>query len=91
VTTTANVVVTVNRVNARTGPGLDYPIVTLIENGAEIPIVGQLNDGTWWQICCIEGREAPLWVFGETVDVQGDAADVPVVPIPPLPTATPAP
>lgn len=86
-----SVIVRVNRVNARTGPGLDYPVVTLVENGTEIPIVGRLNDGSWWQICCVEGRETPLWVYGETVDVRGDVDNVPVEPPPPLPTATPAP
>ncbi len=75
------------RLNARTGPSTNYPTVTVLEAGETFDLIGRLNDGTWWQICCINGD--PAWVIAEGVELWGNANLAPVVEIPPLPTSEP--
>ncbi|MEZ4643498.1 MAG: SH3 domain-containing protein [Chloroflexota bacterium] len=84
---TPQVAILASRLNVRSGPSVDYPIVGLIEEGGVYDLVGRLNDGTWWQLCCLEDNETG-WVINEGVEVWGDVELVPVVAVPPLPTST---
>ncbi len=63
-------------VNARTGPGTDFAVVEMVEQGQELEVVGKNPAGTWWQICCVDGQTA--WIIGEYVDIAGPADAVPV-------------
>lgn len=77
------------RVNVRSGPGTDFPVLGQVLQGQRLEIVGRDPDGTWWQICCFEGQTA--WLAGEVVRAEGPletvalAADLPT----PTPEATP--
>ena len=73
-----------DRLNIRTGPSTDYPIATLVEAGEIFDVIGRLRDGSWWQICCINGN--PAWLIAEAVDIWGIQNLVPIVEVPPLPT-----
>ncbi|MEZ4674988.1 MAG: hypothetical protein R2932_12175 [Caldilineaceae bacterium] len=63
-------------VNARGGPGTEYPIVTTLERGQEFDIVGKNADGTWWRFCCVD--DEPAWVIDELADADGAVDGVPV-------------
>ncbi|MBK9055878.1 MAG: hypothetical protein IPL78_34755 [Chloroflexi bacterium] len=78
------------RLNVRSGPGVIYPVLAVVEQGVEYEIVASYQDGLWWQICCINNRNG--WVIGESVTVYGDTSTIPqAVNIPPTPTFTPQP
>jgi SH3-like domain-containing protein len=89
ITTTdpVQLLVTVPRLNVRTGPGVAYPVLELADEGAVLQAIGRLRDNSWWQVCCTSNGAAG-WVYSQSVEVQqGDANSVPiVVDIPPVPT-----
>jgi uncharacterized protein YraI len=80
-------------VNVRSGPGLDYPVVDLLQANTASTILGKNAAGDWWEIELASGRG---WVFAQLVTTEGDVQTVAVaanIPTPP-PTAeqpTPAP
>lgn len=77
-------VVNVSRLNIRGGPSTDYPIIAIVEENQALDIVGQLDAGGWWQICCVNEGEIG-WVLAATVNVEGDTTNVPQAILPPLP------
>ncbi|MCA9973223.1 MAG: SH3 domain-containing protein, partial [Anaerolineales bacterium] len=79
------VVVEVERLNVRGGPSVDYPVLALVAAGTVFEIGGRLNDGTWWEVCCLDDGGSG-WVIAESVTVWGVTDGVPVVEVPPLPT-----
>ncbi len=88
-------VVNSDLVNVRTGPGTDQPIVATITNGQAIDLIGQNQEGDWWQVCCVDGQTG--WVFYAYMTAQGATDALPVVgeapqpapTTPPPPTAAP--
>lgn len=77
-------VVNVDRLNVRSGPGVDYDLVATIDEGETVELTGRLINGSWWQICCMLGESG--WVIGEAVDLPADAENlVPVIENIPLP------
>lgn len=62
-------VVNTDLVNARTGPGTDFTIVTILGRGEEFKISGRDVTGKWWRVCCIEGEDA--WIVTDFVDTDG--------------------
>jgi hypothetical protein len=64
-------------VNARSGPGTEFDIISEVKRGDEFDIVGVNPAHDWWQICCIEDAQA--WVTSEFVDTIGLVDSVPVV------------
>ncbi len=81
------VIVQAERLNVRTGPSTEYPAITVVEAGSTFDVIGRLNDGTWWQICCV--ADEPAWVIAAGVELWGLVDLVPVVEVPPLPTPEP--
>lgn len=89
------VVVSNPRVNVRSGPGADYPVLGQVLQGQRLEITGRDADGQWWQICCYEGQI--VWIADEVVSAEGPldtvalAADLPTpTPAEPVPTASAA-
>ena len=83
-----SVVVNVERLNVRSGPSTDYPILLLAEEGTQFTAVGSVSAQDWWQVCCVNGELA--WVVAEAVTFVGDETAVPpAIDIPPAPTAEP--
>ena len=78
--------VTTDSVNLRSGPGTNYALQGQLTQGQTATVVGKSADGTWWQI---EAAGTTAWVFGELVQANAAAANVPVVKAPVLPTASP--
>lgn len=88
--------VTTFRLNVRSGPGLNFDILTKIDRGQTYPVLGRNADSSWWEIQVgniIGWVSAPFVSVtnGQTVPV-GDGQIVDVIPdqptIPGGPTAT---
>ncbi len=78
--------------NLRTGPDTAYQKVgELRATGVNAAAVkGKSANGQWWQIEFADAPGGVAWVFGQLVDLTGDAGAVPVAAAPPLPTAVAA-
>jgi uncharacterized protein YraI len=80
-----------NALNIRSGPGVDYNLVSAIQSGETLSIVGKNNEGDWWEVALANSQVG--WVYGQLVEISGNTAAVAVaanIP-PPPPTATAAP
>jgi hypothetical protein len=75
----------------RTGPGPEYPLVAQLGPNIPIAIISRNPQGTWYQICCVNGFS--VWVAASHVRVVNDSSASPLVvaqgPPPPTPTFTP--
>ncbi len=87
VTPTPYVVVAAGLVSLRSGPGVEYPLVAQL--GPEIPvaIVGRNPEGTWYQICCVNGGS--VWVAAAHIQTGNDPSDVRLILAETPPTSTP--
>lgn len=85
-------VVTKEQANVRQGPGVAYPVVTRLDGGIEVTVVGRNQAGDWWKVCCVNG--ADVWISDALVQAEGPlwtVAEVVNVPPPPPPPPTTAP
>jgi uncharacterized protein YraI len=73
----------------RSGPGMDYPVLGYLSQGQSFPIECRNEANTWWLIRL--NNQLTCWVFGELVDVTGDASQAPVCQAPPPPITLTAP
>lgn len=93
-------------VNIRSGPGINFPIIGLAQNGDKGEIIGRSADNRWWATPVFSAPGGIGWVSADHV-IATNAENVPVIevappvivvptaaatptPVPP-PTATPAP
>lgn len=77
----------------RSGPGLVFPKVGVVQQGQEFGVTGANGSGTWWQICCLEADKKG-WVRVDLVEITGPLNEVAVITVPtptPRPTATATP
>jgi len=92
-TPAAQVRITSESANVRSGPGLVFPVIGSVRQGETYNVTGVNPSGTWWRICCLSG-EKEGWVRSDLVSISGDLNTIPVIVIPtptPRPTATPTP
>ena len=54
-------------VNVRTGPGTDYPIIGIAEQGTEGLVVGKSEDGKWWVAAAPSAPNEHGWVAADYV------------------------
>ena len=89
-TTTPFIIVESGLVSLRTGPGVEYPLVAQLGPRIPIAIIGQSPEGTWFQLCCVNGGN--VWVASTHVTAVNDPSGVPLTtgdpPPPPTPTPT---
>jgi len=88
-TPTPFIVVESGLVSLRTGPGVEYPLVGQLGPGVPIALVGRTSEGTWHQVCCVNGQT--VWVASTHVRVVNDPIRVALVGAnqsPPAPTPT---
>ncbi|MFV1948563.1 MAG: Ig-like domain-containing protein [Anaerolineales bacterium] len=80
--------------NCRSGPSLEYDILSSLIEGQVAEITGRSVDGNWWQIDPGIGGEI-CWIAGYIVETSGYLGGIAVVAAPPLPvkiiTQTPTP
>ncbi len=77
----------------RSGPGLVFPKIGVVQQGQEFGVDGVNESGTWWQICCLEESKKG-WVRGDLIEISGPLNEVAVITVPtptPRPTATATP
>jgi SH3-like domain-containing protein len=73
-------------VNVRSGPGTTYGLVGTANLGEVFEIKGRNADGSWYQICCINGQQG--WVNAELTDEDNEElAPVVAAPAAPQPVA----
>lgn len=75
-------------VNARSGPGTDYPIVGSLRQGETYEVTGRNQAGDWWQFTL---KDQPAWVKAALVRAGDQTSSVPLVVPSPPPTAPPRP
>lgn len=90
---TPHITISADLVNVRTGPGVNYPIVTRVQKGESFDILARSNDQpAWYEICCV-GDSQTAWVRSDLVEsnvVVEKIALATDIPTPP-PAPTPAP
>jgi PKD repeat protein/uncharacterized protein YraI len=86
----APVALALSNVSVRSGPGEDYPVIGILPAGGSAAIVGRTAAGDWWQLQGANIQDGQGWAPADRVQAQ-NAAAVPVVTPPPMPTATPTP
>ena len=72
------------RINVRSGPGANNPVISLAAAGQQYVITGRNEAGDWWQI---DKNGQIGWVFGDlvnAVDVRGVQVAVIKFPSPPM-------
>jgi hypothetical protein len=69
--------------NCRTGPGVNYELVTQIQPGFSVEIVGYYPPSHW----LVSTDAGPCWVAGEFVTPSGSVSAIPTVTAPPTPKA----
>jgi hypothetical protein len=62
----------------RIGPGLTYPIMGTVPEGAVVVVAGRNEDDAWIQIIYPPGSELRGWVPAEQLQVTGDIALLPI-------------
>ena len=72
--------VAVDALNLRGGPGTGYAVLDVLRSGASGTVTGRDATGTWYQVKLPDGKTG--WVYGEFVQVSGDASKAPVVAAP---------
>ena len=76
------------RYNVRAGPGTNYDRMGQVQAGQILDIIAKNPDGTWWQVCCVDGKQ--VWIKASLVEARGPTQAVPVAAtIPPTPTPRP--
>ena len=68
------------RLNVRSGPGLVFPIVTVLPPGSTLRVAAQSSDRAWWNVCCLADGSSG-WISAAYVLIGSGL----------LPTETPAP
>jgi uncharacterized protein YraI len=82
-------VVAVDLLNLRAGPGTNYDILTMMEEGTSLKVVGRTEANDWLKVVTTDGQEG--WVFTEMVTVSGDLGAIAVAQAPATPTPLPSP
>ncbi|GAB4518887.1 MAG: hypothetical protein OHK0046_27110 [Anaerolineae bacterium] len=72
----ARAVINTAFLNARSGPGAQYTVVTTLSGGTEVPIIGIAPDGVWY---LIEGSFGEAWINSEFTLFRGDGRSLPIV------------
>ena len=87
-TATAFVLVEGGLVSIRTGPGVEFPTVGQLGPSVPVAIVGQNPQGTWYQLCCVNGQ--PVWIAANNVLIGNNPShvDLKLAETPPTPTQT---
>ena len=74
-----------NDVNMRSGPGTEYDVVSTLEAGQSLEIVGRNADSSWWQVSTSDGL---CWVADSVSTASNVDDSIPVIEAPPAPIPT---
>ena len=80
--------------NCRSGPSLEYDIITILLAGQTAEITGRSADSNWWVLDPGLGDKT-CWISSSVVEISGDVSGLAVIAAPPMPvqiiTPTPTP
>jgi uncharacterized protein YraI len=77
--------------NCRSGPGVDWAVVIVLNPGQTAEIVGQSPDGTWWYVKNPSIPGTFCWISTSFAATSGNLSGIPVVAIPsPAASAVPS-
>ncbi len=68
--------------NCRSGPGVDWPVVIVLNPGDTAEIVGKSPDGAWWYVKNPSVPGTFCWISFGFTSTSGDLSGVPVVGVP---------
>ncbi len=71
-------IVTAHRLNARTGPGLTYPVVAILTRGEQVHLHGRNVDGSWLWVS-LSGGSPRVWVHAHYIQSNVPSYELPVV------------
>ena len=80
------------RMNVRSGPGTNYPVIASAPAGSQYEVIG-LNPARDWYQVRVPGQDAPGWLFARLTTLSGDLAKAPLLTeaeLPAPPAANPA-
>ncbi len=81
--------------NVRTGPSTNFPRITTLPAGRQVPIIGRVGDNTWWLVrvnATTSGwviQRNPLNPNEEFVSIFGVCSGIPIISSPATPTIFP--
>jgi hypothetical protein len=78
----------IQNANCRAGPSSLYDVLTSVLRGVRMPIVGRNQESTWWAVQA-PGLVAHCWLWGQSLEFEGDPSLAPILEAPPLPSPTP--
>lgn len=70
--------VTARALNMRAGPGMGYSRIGVVQQGYRMTVVGRNAEGTWLQVCCVDGEEGWLSTIYVDLSQQVDGVDTSV-------------
>ena len=79
----ARVIVVINALNVRSGPGINYPIIGQVRANQEYEVLGRY--GRWWLISFPSRADDQGWISGDYVEAE-NIKNVPIIIPPPAPT-----
>lgn len=65
--------------NVRYGPGIDYPAIVELDEGASYPVTGLHAMVPWVEIALPESATGRGWVYRDLVEINGDTSQIPVI------------
>jgi uncharacterized protein YgiM (DUF1202 family) len=77
-------VVNTSFLNARSGPGPQFTVITTLVGGTELPVLGSNGDQTWYLVTTADGN---AWVDVSFTLARGSFAYVPEIEVPAAPVA----
>lgn len=75
------------------GPGSQYEVVSSLQTGTQVKLLGRGLDGNWWIIDNPRYPGVACWLHADTLDVDPTLplGELPFIKTPPLPTSTATP
>jgi len=70
-------IVNTPRLNMRTGAGVGYTRIAILDGGTELIVLGRNRDVTWW---LVQAGDKRGWVSAEYVALRGDVRGASIVP-----------
>lgn len=63
--------------NVRTGPSVNFPVITTVPSGTALTLIGRSQDSVWLKVILPDGRQG--WVNGFYVEANVPPASLPVL------------
>lgn len=63
----------------RRGPGINYAVITNLQQGQRVEVVGRSPDRAWYQVVLPDNARERGWVSQDLLEVTGDINTVPEV------------